>query len=199
MYTYKYPRPMVTVDILLFRLTDNALEVLLIQRKNDPFKQMWALPGGFIEMDEPLIDAAMRELAEETGVGDIPLIELGTFGDPGRDPRGRTITVLYGGVVDSEIIVTAGDDAGDARWSPVNVLPELAFDHNAVIDLGRIRFFETAVLDKSVSSLLPAGQYKTFLNGLMQFEKLSPAVMKVVKNSRIISVNGGKLKWFVDT
>ena len=88
MYTYKYPRPMVTVDIILFRFFKENLEILLIQRKNNPFKEKWALPGGFIEMNEPLLEAAKRELKEETAVDNIKLFELKTFGKPGRDPRG---------------------------------------------------------------------------------------------------------------
>ena len=94
-YTYQYPRPCVTVDIVVFRATDKGYCILLIKRKNEPFKDAWALPGGFIEMQETLEESAARELREETGLTGVELHQLGTFGDPDRDPRGRTITVAY--------------------------------------------------------------------------------------------------------
>src|ERR1044071_7903684 len=94
-YTYEYPRPSVTVDLVIFTIADNDLKVLLIRRKAEPFKDRWALPGGFVEIDESLEAAAARELEEEAGVTDVYLEQLYTFGDPKRDPRGRTISVAY--------------------------------------------------------------------------------------------------------
>lgn len=133
-YTYEYPRPMVTVDAVVLAVSSGRLDVLLIKRKHEPFKGRWALPGGFIEMEEPLETAVRRELFEETGLSRVPLEELGVFGDPGRDPRGRTISVAYVAVLDGPVPQPrAGDDAGRAQWFPVANLPELAFDHKEII------------------------------------------------------------------
>lgn len=134
-YTYDYPRPMLTVDIFLLRLKHDRLEVLLIQRKNDPFKGRWALPGGYVEIEEPLEAAAKRELSEETGIKDIPLRKINVFGEPGRDPRGRTITIVYLGVVPLEFRerAKAGDDAIASQWYHINNLPDLAFDHTRIV------------------------------------------------------------------
>jgi 8-oxo-dGTP diphosphatase len=129
-YTYEYPRPMVTTDALVFAFTDGRLDLLLVRRKQDPFKGRWALPGGYIEMDEPLAAAAARELEEETGVSGVQLDQVGAFGNPNRDPRGRTIGVAYMGVTDAAGHSPEGaDDAEEARWHSVDDLPALAFDH----------------------------------------------------------------------
>lgn len=130
-----YPRPSVTVDIVLFTLRNDQPHVLLIRRRRPPFADHWALPGGFIEMDETLEQSAARELWEETGLRDVALEQLYTFGDPGRDPRGRVISVAYVGVIQPEQAagVAAGDDAADARWWPLDRLPPLAFDHDRIL------------------------------------------------------------------
>ncbi|MBI1928180.1 NUDIX hydrolase [Candidatus Poribacteria bacterium] len=134
MYTYEYPRPAVTADILLFADDSVGRKVLLIQRKNPPFKDHWAFPGGFIEMGESLDDSARRELHEETGLSDVQLTQLGAFGDPHRDPRGRVITIAYYGRIDSEQAhLIAGSDAADARWFSIAELPPLAFDHAEIL------------------------------------------------------------------
>jgi len=133
-FTYPYPRPMVTVDTVLFSGTGPSLKILLIQRKQNPFAGRWALPGGFVDMDETLETAVARELEEETGLRGIALRQLHTFGDPGRDPRGRTISVVYWGHVRETSAVAGADDAADARWWPVSDLPELAFDHAVIIE-----------------------------------------------------------------
>ncbi len=142
-YTYPYPRPMVSVDILLLRRAEEGEKVLLIQRDREPFAGRWALPGGFVEENEPLEAAAQRELQEETGVKNIPLEQLGAFGDPGRDPRGHVITIVYGGILpeDASSSLRAGDDARRAEWFPVDRLPPLAFDHDQIISrcLPRLR------------------------------------------------------------
>lgn len=132
----KYDRPSVTVDIVILTLRDKKLQVLLIQRKSWPFADAWAIPGGFVMMDESLDDAARRELREETGVVDVALEQLHTFGDPGRDPRTRVITVAYTALIASEtIIVSASTDAADAGWFPIHDLPRgLAFDHGKILD-----------------------------------------------------------------
>ena len=129
------------VDIVVFRLIEETLQVLLIKRRNPPFERLWALPGGFVLEDEKLEDAACRMLESETGVSRPAFIEqLYTFGDPGRDPRGRVISVSYYAALPPDAdALTAGDDTLDARWFAVNALPELAFDHNRIINYARLR------------------------------------------------------------
>ena len=135
-YTYNYPRAAVTVDCLVYRLANSAREILLIQRKNEPYKGKWALPGGFLEMDENLHDAAVRELREETGLS-IPVLEqFHTFDAVDRDPRHRTIsTVFIGKPGKGSGTLKAASDASEAKWFKLLNLPGLAFDHNEIIDL----------------------------------------------------------------
>ena len=136
------PKFCVTADIIVFTRIGKALQVLLIRRANPPFQGKWALPGGFVEEDETLEASAMRELEEETGVRGVRIEQLHAFGDPGRDPRGRTISVAFSAFVKADRArVRAGDDAGDARWHPVRRLPPLAFDHRRMIQmaLGRMK------------------------------------------------------------
>ena len=134
MYSYEYPRPAVTVDVVLFTEEAADRKILLIQRRNPPFKDHWALPGGFVEMNESLEESALRELREETGLANLQLTQLGAFGDPDRDPRGRVITVVYYGTIDAtQARVVAGSDAVDARWFSTANLPTLAFDHAEII------------------------------------------------------------------
>ena len=135
MYTYEYPRPSVTVDVVVFGYEGGAdLKLLLIQRGSDPFKGHWALPGGFVEMEEDLETSALRELEEETGVRDLFVEQLYTYGTPGRDPRGRVISVAYFALVNlQEHPAVASSDADDAQWFSVKELPELAFDHADII------------------------------------------------------------------
>ena len=139
-YTYDYPRPMVTVDVVLFRGSGDDREVLLVRRGKPPFEGRLALPGGFVELDEDLPDAAARELAEETGITGVALEQLGAFGKPGRDPRGRNIAIAFAGTAPPDAAPIAGDDAADAMWLPVRGIRELAFDHAAILRLalGRV-------------------------------------------------------------
>ncbi|WP_370204902.1 NUDIX hydrolase [Pararhodobacter marinus] len=137
-YTYEFPRPSVTTDILVFSIRDAVLQVLLIERKFDPFKGAWAIPGGFVQMEEDLMQGALRELEEETGLAGIPIRQLGAYGEPGRDPRGRVITIAFIALVPSaDLIAKGGSDAQDARWFPVDDLPPLAFDHAQIVADGR--------------------------------------------------------------
>ena len=139
----KYHYPAVSVDVVIFTLREDDLQVLLVQRKHPPFEGRWAIPGGFVEAGESLEVAARRELAEETGVRDVYLEQLYTFGDPGRDPRGRVITVAYFALVPLPLAVEAGSDASDARWWGVcKVPPKLAFDHDQILKyaLQRLRY-----------------------------------------------------------
>lgn len=135
MVTYQYPRPAVAVDITIFRKQGNEYELLLIQRGKEPFQGAYALPGGFVNIDEDLIDAAARELREETQLSGIPLQQIGAFGKPDRDPRGRVISIAYlGQLPDGQHPpLRAGDDAARVEWFSVQNLPELAFDHKQII------------------------------------------------------------------
>lgn len=132
-YSYEYPRPAMTVDIAILFPADKGHEILLIERGQEPFKGAWALPGGFLDMDEELQDAAARELEEETGLKNLALKEVGVFGKIGRDPRGRTITVVYLAMLDHKPQAKAGDDASNVGWFPLDQPPELAFDHSDIL------------------------------------------------------------------
>jgi len=135
-------RPAVTVDVVIFSLRDSDLKVLLIRRAAPPFKGKWAIPGGYVHPDEALDEAAQRELEEETGLPDVYLEQLYTFGAPKRDPRGRVITVAYFALVSDDVTVRAGDDAAEAAWHSVYDLPDLAFDHDEILSyaLQRLRY-----------------------------------------------------------
>lgn len=122
------------VDVVLLTIRERRLHVLLVHRRIPPFEGMAAIPGGFVLPDESLDDAAARELREETGVDEVYLEQLYTFGDPGRDPRGRVVAVAYFALVPDAQRVMAGSDASDAAWYPVEALPRLAFDHAAIVD-----------------------------------------------------------------
>jgi len=139
-----YQRPSVTADVVLFTLRDQELLVLLIRRARWPFQDYWAIPGGFIQIDESLDSAALRELEEEAGVSDVYIEQLYTFGDLGRDPRTRVISVAYMAVVSADqVVLRAGDDAAEARWWPMSALPDkLAFDHTDILSyaLTRLRY-----------------------------------------------------------
>jgi 8-oxo-dGTP diphosphatase len=138
----KYERPSVTVDVVMMSLRQRDLQVLLVKRRAWPFEGMWAIPGGFLNMNESLETAAQRKLQEETGMQDVYLEQLYTFGDPGRDPRTRVITVVYFALLDAERLpVKVPDDAADVAWFPVYELPLLAFDHSQILayTLNRLR------------------------------------------------------------
>jgi len=135
-YCYAYPRPAVTADIVLVKRIDDQYWILLIQRKYPPFEGMWALPGGFMNMDETLEDAAVRELSEETGITGVHLEQFHTYSNVNRDPRHRTITTVFIGYADYNTSQPeAGDDAAKANWFALNDLPALAFDHGLVMEM----------------------------------------------------------------
>jgi 8-oxo-dGTP diphosphatase len=136
-FTYAYPRPAVTVDVAVVT-REVRPRVLLIERRNDPFAGQWALPGGFVDENERLADAAARELEEEAGLTVADLEQLYTAGDPGRDPRGWTVSVAFLARIDPrKAKAVAGDDAAKAEWFRLDKLPDLAFDHALL--LGRVR------------------------------------------------------------
>jgi 8-oxo-dGTP diphosphatase len=134
-YVYDWPRPMVTTDAVVFTQSGYTTKVVLIKRGGEPFKGQWAVPGGFVDMDEELEDAVVRELEEETGLTGIHLEQMHTFGTVGRDPRGRQITIVFMGVAaDNQTKLKAGDDAAEAQWFDIDELPEnMAFDHNEMV------------------------------------------------------------------
>lgn len=125
----------VTVDAVVLKKTQDDHELLLIKRKNDPFKGKWALPGGFVDEGEDLPVAAKRELSEETGLKVEQLEQLGAFGKPGRDPRQHTVSIAYISFAEENAQVTAADDADEAKWFSLKNLPELAFDHTDIVTL----------------------------------------------------------------
>jgi len=132
----------VAVDIVIFTIQAGELRALLVKRGIPPFVDQFAIPGGFVLEDESLDEAALRELKEETGVSDVYLEQLYSFGDPGRDPRGRVISVAYFALIAADhSALAAGSDAAEARWWPVGNLPDLAFDHRKILDysLDRLR------------------------------------------------------------
>jgi len=133
-HSYEFPRAALTVDVVVFALDDEDLKVMLIQRDLAPYAGQWALPGGFVRVDETLDDAARRELQEETGLKEIFLEQLYTFGAVKRDPRERVVTIAYYALVN--LVghdVHASTDARNAAWFPINDLPKLAFDHDHIL------------------------------------------------------------------
>jgi len=142
-YTYDYPRPALTVDCVVFGFAVNsALKVLLIQRKLAPYKESWSLPGGFVQIDESVDAAAARELTEETGVEDVFLEQLYTFGAVSRDPRARVVSVAYYALINlQEHPLQAATDASDAKWFDLSKAPALGFDHKEILDcaIARLR------------------------------------------------------------
>lgn len=142
-YTYEYPRPAVSVDCVVVRITDSGREILLIRRGGEPFRNCWALPGGFIELDESLEESARRELLEETGLTVDRLVQIQAFGAVNRDPRTRVISIAWLATVSGPQSVRAGDDAAQVAWFSVNRLPELAFDHAEIIAAGLKRLDES--------------------------------------------------------
>ena len=148
-FTYNFPRPAVTTDNLVFREGEHCIEVLLIKRKKDPYKGYWALPGGFLEIEETPEEGAKRELKEETGLEINILKEVGTFGEIDRDPRGRTITIaFYTFMQRDQTNPRALTDAEDARWVSIKDLPELAFDHREILQEGLLKLKSHVMLAK---------------------------------------------------
>ena len=147
-YSYDYPHPAVTTDVVIFTIRAEQLKVLLIKRALAPFQGEWALPGGFVHLDEGLDDGARRELEEETGVTGVFLEQLYTFGDPDRDPRERVITVAYYALIPSDRIeLRAASDAEGVSWFGMDEIPPLAFDHGNILQVAYERL--SAKLDYS--------------------------------------------------
>lgn len=139
-YTYQYHHPAVTTDMVIFTIREGQLELLLIRRGSEPFKNYWALPGGFVEIEEDLEACALRELEEETGITGVYLEQLYTFGAPSRDPRERVISVGYYALLPPDRInIRAASDAKEVAWFEVRQLPPLAFDHAEIVALAHQR------------------------------------------------------------
>ena len=148
-FSYPYPHPAVTTDVVVFTIRDERLSILLVKRANPPYQGEWALPGGFLAIDEDLDACAARELREETGISGVYLEQLYTFGATHRDPRERVISVTYYALVPQDALATprAASDAADVGWHPFEKLPELAFDHADIIAMAHQRL--VAKLDYS--------------------------------------------------
>ncbi|MEO4005510.1 NUDIX hydrolase [Flavobacterium sp. CAU 1735] len=129
-----------TVDAVIAKKTLSDYSILLIKRANEPFKNDWALPGGFVDQDEDLMDAAIRELFEETTIKIDHLEQIGAFGKPFRDPRSHVVSIAYFGIVPENTIAVAADDAKEAAWFPIKELPKLAFDHQEIVTLALQKF-----------------------------------------------------------
>jgi 8-oxo-dGTP diphosphatase len=132
----------VTVDAVIFCKEEEELHVVLVQRKNEPFKYKWALPGGFLEADEALEEGAARELKEETGLKISNFTQIGVFGTPGRDPRGRVISIAFMSKTEIMEDLVPGDDAQSVDWFNTDRLPSLAFDHLEIIERAKGEFLK---------------------------------------------------------
>ncbi|MDE2349588.1 MAG: NUDIX hydrolase [Gammaproteobacteria bacterium] len=155
-FLYRHPHPAVAVDVAVFSLRDLALHVLLIERGREPYRGAWALPGGFVRIEESLDEAARRELREETGLDCVALDQIGAFGDPRRDPRERVISIAYLAVVQMDTVaLCAGTDAARARWWPSESLPPLAFDHAEILSRARNRLRDTVAVTPLAAKFLP--------------------------------------------
>ena len=154
LYCYRYPHPAVTTDCVIFSFDGSRLQVLLIERGIEPFKGQWALPGGFVRIDESAEECARRELCEETGVTDCYMEQLQAFSDVKRDPRERVITIAYFALVKQQE-VQGGDDAARARWVPLEDLPTLAFDHDRILRVALTRLRQAIHFQPIGFELLP--------------------------------------------
>ena len=188
-HTYEYPHPAVTTDIVIFTIRQDELKVLLIKRALAPFQGEWALPGGFIDLDESLEKGARRELEEETGVSGVYLEQLYTFGQPDRDPRERVITVAYYALIPSDKIeIRAATDAEGVSWFGMAEIPELAFDHEQILQAAHERL--AAKLDYSTIAFqfMPKAFTLTELQQVYELI-LGESVDKRNFRKRILSLN----------
>jgi 8-oxo-dGTP diphosphatase len=183
MHTYDYPRPALTADVVALRFHANTLECLLIERARPPFEGSWALPGGFVDAGESPRAAAARELVEETAVAlsAEELIEVGAFGDPGRDPRGWVVSVAWAALLPCDAAASAGDDARVARWWPLAALPPLAFDHATIISRAIERLRALTEGSTAPLALLPVPfrhRHARYLYSQIWGEELPPRALK---------------------
>ncbi len=168
MVTYKYPRPALTTDALILGFDEQTteLKVLLIKRKNEPFKGKWAIPGGFVDMDETVEQCAKRELQEETGLTLNNLEQFFVASKVDRDPRGRTVSVVFWAILPIDYSLEAADDAADLQWFNIEKIPQMAFDHSDIIKLAtkelcfRLKndklfpkFFENQIIQQNIEKI----------------------------------------------
>lgn len=179
-YCYKYPHHAVTTDCIIFGFDGRQLNVLLIKRGIDPYKDMWAFPGGFLKPDESAEKGALRELYEETGLNDAYIEQFHTYTDPARDPRERVITIAYMALVKISN-VRGGDDAKEAKWFPVDLIPQLAFDHAMILKDALKRLRERIHFNPIGFDLLP----KKFT--LRELQTLYEAILDVSFDRRNFS------------
>ena len=191
-YTYDYPRPAVTTDCVIFGYDGKELKVLLIERGIEPFKGCWAFPGGFLNMDEDALAGARRELKEETGLEDAFIEQFHTFSEPGRDPRGRVITIAHYALVKIQE-VEGGDDAAQARWFPIGEVPPLAFDHDRILHMAMSRLKEKIHFEPVGFELLPDGFT------MPQLQNLYEAILEVHFDRRNFASKMLKLGILEDT
>lgn len=175
-YCYKYPRPSVTTDCVVFGFSEARLSVLLVRRGAEPFKDRWAFPGGFMEIDESAEEGVRRELREETGLECGRVRQFHAFTSPGRDPRGRVMTVAFYALVRPES-VCGGDDAADARWFALDAVPALAFDHDEVLRTALVALRRDAF--SSLSVLMRFPRHSPWASSV-RFARLSAAVLRLV-------------------
>ena len=201
MYTYNHPRPSLTVDVVAFTIKNDILSVLLVKRANQPFRGSWALPGGFINIDEDLETAAKRELEEETSIKGTYLEQLHFYGSPNRDPRERVVSVAYIGLVPYQIPF-GNSDATLAEWHPINQLPKLAFDHADIINDGlkhlRLKDETSAVgfnlLPKVFDIFQIKRLYEIILGKPIDIEILRQRLLDAGLIEKIIDTNSSKVK-----
>ena len=167
MYSYRYPRPAVTADCVIFGFDGVGIKVLLIQRGIEPFKGKWALPGGFMNMNETVEECAKRELKEETGLTNASVEQFHSFSDVNRDPRERVVTVAHYALV-RLADVKGGDDAASARWFSMNEIPSLAFDHDRILRMAVNRLKERICFEPIGFELLPQVFTMTELQNLYE-------------------------------
>ena len=191
-YTYDYPRPAVTTDCVIFGYDGKELKVLLIERGIEPFKGCWAFPGGFLNMDEDALAGARRELKEETGLENAFIEQFHTFSEPGRDPRGRVITIAHYALVKIQE-VEGGDDAAQARWFPIGEVPPLAFDHDRILRMAMSRLKERIHFEPVGFELLP----EVFT--MPQLQNLYEAILEVHFDRRNFASKMLKLGILEDT
>lgn len=176
-YCYEYPRPAVSADIAVFSFDGINFRILLIRRGNEPHKGKWALPGGFLEMDETIENCASRELYEETSINSLSLEQFYTFSSIDRDPRGRVLTVAFWSLIENGLArISAGDDAVQAEWFLFNALPELAFDHAEIVSMAKEKLL--SLKDQSNSALI--NRFK--LQPSFPYALLIPALEKINSN-----------------